>query len=192
MMCGFVINLLSFNSRIFLGWLGWKKQLWMKLSFGMAISTTGILLSWESRIIGKKRVCQCCVFRLCLLIWRSLMRVMTRFFGLMTLVGNLVSKVIAGRCTNYKGLTILDFPTKAIWKSKALTKACCIVWAATKGRFQQGTCLKGETSSWLAGVLCVLRRTNQQTTFLWIGDGSPLYGICLFLWWGLVGCNHNP
>ena len=27
----------------------------------------------------------------------------------------------------YKGLSTLDFPTKAIWKSKAPTKACFVV-----------------------------------------------------------------
>lgn len=33
----------------------------------------------------------------------------------------------------FKGSTQLDFPAKAIWKSKAPTKMCFLAWTETKG-----------------------------------------------------------
>ena len=38
------------------------------------------------------------------------------------------------RKETFKGSTQLDFPAKAIWKSKAPTKVCFLAWAETKGK----------------------------------------------------------
>lgn len=80
------------------------------------------------------------------LIRKSLLRVMMRFSGLMTPVGNVTVKNFCIEI--YKGLTHLDFQDEAIRKSKAPTKVCFVLLERPpKERFLSKPCLKGEISS---------------------------------------------
>jgi len=47
-----------------------------------------------------------------------------------------------------------DFPSLAIWKSKAPQKACFFAWAAAREKVQQRAFLKEEISTGLVGVPC--------------------------------------
>jgi len=49
-------------------------------------------------------------------------------------------------CQRMLGSNGVDFPAKAIWKSKAPIKACFLAWEASKGKVPMEVMLKEETS----------------------------------------------
>ena len=68
-----------------------------------------------------------------------ILRVKIRMFGFLILEGfffvkRLCEKVLGSNCPN--------FPSKAIWKSKASTKACFLAWVASKGKVPMKGILK--------------------------------------------------
>ena len=53
---------------------------------------------------------------------------------------------VKSRCERMLGSSHPIFPIKAIWKSKAPTKACFLVWQRPRARSPQRLCLREETS----------------------------------------------
>jgi len=103
---------------------------------------------------------------------------------LITQVGNSPSKLKSYCEEIFKGSTQLDFPSKAVWKSKAPTQVCFLAWEAAKGKIPTRDMLKRRNfklASRTVGVQGVLWRKSQMTAFLSIvewSDWFPFYGIC--------------
>jgi len=126
----------------------------------------------------------------------------------MTLVANSLLKVTANCNEMYKGSIEFHILAKAIWKSKAPTRACFLTSAATIGKFQHRICSEAENFK-LASRRCKLH--FPRGGFDWMNFFSsyrcpmclvdeelanhlfvpcrwfPLHSTYPFHWWELVG-----
>ena len=101
---------------------------------------------------------------------------MTRLFGPVIQKGSSLLRVSGGRFV--KDRVILIFLSMQYGGLRLLPKLAFWLRQLPRGKCLQKRCLSEETSSWLVDVLCVFKRKNRLTTFLFIVGVSPSFGIC--------------
>jgi len=80
----------------------------------------------------------------------------------------------------YKGSTTIDFPAKAIWESKAPTKACFLVLATMKGKVPKGM-LKRKNFKLASRCPMCLGRKNGRAPFGPLPMGLHFVHLSLYL-----------
>ena len=94
---------------------------------------------------------------------------------------------IKSLCKRMLGFQGPYLPVKAIWKSKAPTKACFLAWGASKGNVPMEIMLRRRNFNLASRCAMCLKRKNQLTTSLSIvNDSMDLFALIFgsFLDWG--------